>query len=79
MHRCSKVVALLVDYLERRLPPDVQASLDQHLAGCDVCVRQLRTYQSTLSLLRSIDEDELPPELRLSLRAFIDEKRCSRN
>ena len=79
MHRCSRVVALLVDFLERRLPPDVQTSLEQHLKGCDVCVRQLRTYESTLSLLRSIDEDELPPELRLSLRSFIDEKRCSKN
>ena len=72
---CSRVVSLLVDYLEHRLPPDVQKSLDRHLASCDVCVRQLRTYQSTVSLLRSLEEDELPPELRLSLRAFLDRKR----
>lgn len=76
MPHCSKVVSLLVDYLEHRLPADVEASLDRHLAACQLCLRQLRTYQSTISLLHSIDEDELPPELRLSLRAFLDRKRC---
>jgi anti-sigma factor RsiW len=76
MERCSKVISLLVDYLEHRLPPDVENGLDRHLASCEVCLRQLRTYQSTVSLLHSIDEDELPPELRLSLRAFLDRKRC---
>lgn len=76
MNHCSKVVSLLVDYLEHRLPPDVQRKLDRHLASCDVCLKQLRTYQSTVSLLHSIDEDELPPELRFSLRAFLDRKRC---
>ncbi len=79
MERCSRVVSLLYDYLEHRLPADVQERLDHHLAACDVCMRQLRTYQSTLTLLQSIEEDDLPPELRLSLRAFLDEKRCSRN
>ena len=76
-HSCSRVVSLLVDYLEHRLPPDVQKSLDRHLASCEVCVRQLRTYESTVSLLRSLDEEELPPELRLSLRSFLDRKRCN--
>jgi anti-sigma factor RsiW len=76
MHHCSRVVSLLVDYLEHRLPADVQQKLERHLASCDVCLRQLRTYESTISLLHSIDEDELPPELRLSLRAFLDRKRC---
>lgn len=79
MRQCSRIVSLLLDYLEHRLPPDVQTQLDRHLAACAVCMRQLRTYQSTLSLLQSIDEDDLPPELRLSLRAFLDHKRCCRN
>jgi anti-sigma factor RsiW len=69
-------VALLADYLERRLPPDVQAGLERHIASCDLCVRQLRSYESTVSMLREISEEDLPPELRLSLKAFLDEKRC---
>jgi len=69
---------LLADYLEHQLPPAIQRELEQHLQRCSRCVAQLHTYQSTVSLLRSLREDELPPELRLTLKAFIDAK-CGNN
>jgi hypothetical protein len=37
----------------------------------------VRTYRSTVSLLRSLHEDDLPPELRLRLRAFLDRRTTS--
>ena len=70
--RCTDLVALLADFVERRLPPDVHQELDRHLASCPACVTQLKTYQSTLSLLHSITEDDLPAELRCTLKAFIN-------
>ena len=75
---CGTVVNLLADYLERRLPPDVRARARAHLQRCPRCVAQLRTYESTVSLLRSLREDELPPELRLTVKSFIDAK-CQNN
>jgi anti-sigma factor RsiW len=75
---CGSVVRLLADYLERQLPPVLQRELEEHLQRCPRCVAQLRTYQSTVSLLRSLREDELPPELRLTLKSFIDAK-CHNN
>ncbi len=71
---CGSVVRLLADYLERQLPPALQQELEQHLQKCPRCVTQLRTYQSTVSLLRSLREEELPPELRLTLKSFLDAK-----
>jgi anti-sigma factor RsiW len=76
--RCSDVVRLLADYLERRLPPSLLEEFEQHLQKCPRCVAQLRTYESTVSLLRSLREDELPPELRLTVKSFIDAK-CQNN
>jgi anti-sigma factor RsiW len=76
--KCFNVVRLLADYLEHQLPPAIQRELEQHLQRCPRCVAQLHTYQSTVSLLRSLREDELPPELRLTLKAFIDAK-CHNN
>ena len=70
--RCANVVALLADYLERQLPPDVHSDLERHLARCPRCVTQLKTYESTVSLLRSVTEEDLPAELRCTLKAFID-------
>ncbi len=74
MPRCRDVVSLLVDYLEGRLPEGVRADLEQHLAGCPAYLRDLNTYRSTVSLLRSLGEDDLPEPLRLRLRAFLDRR-----
>ena len=74
---CTDVVNLLADYVERQLPPEVHADLEQHLARCPRCVTQLKTYQSTVSLLRSIREEDLPPELRCTLKAFLH-RNCGR-
>jgi anti-sigma factor RsiW len=75
---CRSVVKLLADYLERQLPPDIRQELEEHLQKCPRCVAQLRTYESTVSLLRSLDDADLPPELRLTLKSFIDAK-CQNN
>ena len=76
--RCGSVVRLLADYLERQLPPAIRAELETHLQKCPRCVAQLRTYESTISLLRSLRDDELPPDLRLTVKSFIDAK-CQNN
>jgi anti-sigma factor RsiW len=74
--RCDDLVGLLADYVEHQLPRAVHEDLEQHLAECPRCVAQLKTYESTLSLLRSIRDQDLPAELRCKLKAFID-KRCT--
>ncbi len=77
MRPCSEVIALLVDYLERQLPPAVHADLEQHLSRCPACVASVRSYERTVSLLHSLRERDLPDELRLSLRAFLDRQGCN--
>lgn len=72
MRRCNELVGLLADFVERHLPPEVHASLERHLAACPRCLAQLKTYQSTVSLLRTIKDEELPAELRCTLKAFMD-------
>ena len=71
MKQCNDLVGLLADYVEHQLPPEVHASLEQHLARCPRCVTQLKTYESTVSLLRTIKDDDLPPELRCTLKSFL--------
>ncbi len=74
MRHCSEVVALLADYLEHRLPPAVHDDLERHLARCPRCVASVKSYARTVSLLQSLTERELPDDLRLSLRAFLDRR-----
>jgi anti-sigma factor RsiW len=75
---CCNVVRLLADYLERQLPPDLRSELEAHLQKCPRCVAQLHTYESTVSLLRSLRDEELPADLRLTVKSFIDAK-CHNN
>ena len=75
---CCNIVRLLADYLERQLPDSIRAELEMHLQKCPRCVVQLRTYESTVSLLRSLSDEELPPDLRLTVKSFIDAK-CHNN
>ena len=72
MTGCSRLVALLTDYLEGRLSAETHADLEKHLAACSDCVAFVRTFRSTLSLLHSLTEQDLPPELLIRLRAFLD-------
>ena len=68
--RCQHLVGLLADYVEQQLPADVHDELERHLTRCPRCVAQLKTYESTVSLLHSIRDEDLPPELRCTLKAF---------
>jgi anti-sigma factor RsiW len=60
------------------LPPATRRDLEAHLEHCPRCLSQLRTYESTVSLLRSLTDDELPAELRLRVKSFLDAK-CQNN
>lgn len=72
MARCSDLIAALSDYVDDRLSPDTRADLEEHLAGCPECVAFVQTFRSTISLLRSLAEQDLPADVRLRLRAFLD-------
>ena len=70
--RCTDLVGLLADFVEHHLPPEIHAELERHLTACPRCIAQLKTYESTVALLRSIREEDLPAELRCTLKAFVD-------
>jgi anti-sigma factor RsiW len=68
--RCTHLVGLLADYVEHQLPADVHKELEQHLTRCPRCAAQLKTYESTVSLLHTIRDEDLPQELRCTLKSF---------
>lgn len=72
VRRCDDIVRLLADFIEGQLPPEVHASLERHLSTCPRCDTQLRTYRATVTLLQSVKEEDLPEELRLTLKAFVE-------
>ncbi len=73
-HDCPRIISLLSDYLDGRLPADVQHDLEQHIGGCSECTKFVGSFRSTVTLLQSLTEDDLPEELRLRLKAFLDDR-----
>lgn len=48
---CQELVELVTEYFENALPPDEVAAIDQHLVGCDPCLRYLRQMRATVNAL----------------------------
>jgi anti-sigma factor RsiW len=71
---CLQLVALLSDYLDGRLSLEIRSDLEQHLNGCPECTAFVGTFRSTVSLLQSLTDQDLPEELRVRLRAFLDDR-----
>jgi anti-sigma factor RsiW len=73
---CPRLVSLLSDYIDDRLPPDVRNDLEAHLTGCSRCTEFVGSFKTTVALLQSLTDADLPEELRLRLKAFLDD-RCT--
>jgi hypothetical protein len=53
--RCTEVVELVTDYLERSLPPDEAALVEQHLNCCEGCVGYVDQIRTTIETLGRIE------------------------
>jgi anti-sigma factor RsiW len=68
---CASGVALLMDFLEGVLSADVQAALDEHVAGCPRCAAFVASYRATPRILREASAATLPADVEASLKAFL--------
>ena len=73
---CSEVVELVTDYLDRALPADDAALVEQHLNFCEGCIWYVDQIRTTIETVGRIEPEEVPPEIeRKLLTAFRDWKR----
>jgi anti-sigma factor RsiW len=70
-YTCASGVELLMDYLEGVLPAEVNAALEQHVAGCTRCTAFVGSYQATPRILRDATTTSLPADIEASLQAFL--------
>jgi anti-sigma factor RsiW len=69
--RCDECVDLLVDYLEGELPPERARALEIHLDLCPSCVSFVNTYRGTVNIARTLQADDIPPEVTQRLIEFL--------
>lgn len=62
---CREFIEFIDDYLTGDLPVEVRAASDHHLSKCPYCEDYLKTFRTTLELVRSArgTDDPVPEEL----------------
>ena len=68
---CRDAIALIADYLEMALTPELLADLERHLRDCAPCRAYLATYRKTTSLAAEAQRIPMPEEMRERLRHFL--------
>ncbi len=68
---CKDAIAILADYLEATLTPELSEELEQHLRDCGPCRAYLATYKKTEALAADVSRVEMPEEMKQQLREFL--------
>jgi anti-sigma factor RsiW len=68
---CKDAIAILADYLESTLSPELVEKLEEHLRDCAPCRAYLATYRKTKSLAADAGRVEMPEEMKTRLRDLL--------
>ena len=68
---CKDAIAIMADYLESALSPELVEKLEEHLRDCAPCRAYLATYRKTKSLAADAGRVEMPEEMKTRLREFL--------
>jgi predicted anti-sigma-YlaC factor YlaD len=60
---CDEIAVLLSGYIDGELNDDERAQVDQHLAGCETCRRELTELQQMVEVTDSMKLMEPPNEI----------------
>jgi RNA polymerase sigma-70 factor (ECF subfamily) len=58
--KCNEVFALLSEYLDLELPPEMCRQIESHIAGCGPCIEFTERLRKTVELCRRYKPAELP-------------------
>ncbi len=65
---CQQIFALLSEYLDAELPPDLCEKLSGHIEGCAPCVAFVESLRKSVALCREFQPDTLPRPLADEVR-----------
>ena len=66
---CQQIFALLSEYLDAELPPDLCQKLSGHIEACAPCVAFVESLRKSVGLCRQFEPDTLPQPLAAEVRA----------
>jgi len=74
MFSCKDSIEKLLDFLDGKVPPEIERRLEEHLSACPPCVAFLKTYRATPGLCRKALAKKMPSEVAAKLTEFLAQK-----
>jgi hypothetical protein len=71
---CDHITDLILDYLTEELDPGTTSEFEKHMRICQDCVAFLNTYKKSVQVTRSLQYEDIPPEMIKRVRRFLTEK-----
>jgi len=71
---CRNIVDLVLNYLEGTLDRPVRQAFEAHIADCSNCWYFLKSYADTVDLGQSLQEEDIPPDVRSRLDQFLQSR-----
>jgi anti-sigma factor RsiW len=68
---CKEAIAVLADFLDASLTPELAAELEEHLRDCAPCRAYLSTYRKTRELAARAGRAPMPAEMKSRLYRFL--------
>ena len=65
------------EYLDDALPPGDRERLEEHLAGCAACARQVHGLRETLLGLQSLPREPMPATMKERLRQALHDRQSA--
>lgn len=66
---CQQIFAMLSEYLDAELPPDLCQKLSGHIEGCAPCVEFVNSLRQSVRMCRDFKPDALPTPLADEIRS----------
>ena len=72
--KCQEMLAMLGDYVDGELDPEVYEAFQSHLCGCAPCEIVIDNLRQTITVYKCGQAVELPAELHGHLRKVLRER-----
>lgn len=66
--KCMYDIVLISRYMEKDLPSQEMNEVDAHLKQCRVCSKELERLQTAMTIMKSVQEVEMPRDYAESAR-----------
>ena len=66
--KCMYDIVLISRYMEKELTADQMSEVDAHLKQCRTCSKELERLQTALTIMKSVQEVEIPRDYAESAR-----------